>query len=451
MDNNKNNIININKEIPERFYDYVFDWNHEIYVLCGGYGSSKSYSTVCKIIFELLQTKRTVLVVRQYFSTIYESCFSLFYEVLDEMNLLTPNYGLKVARTKVVYSKSPMSFKFPNGSRIIFKGLDDPQKVKSINNISIVWIEEATEIKYAAYKEMLGRIRTPNVSLHFILTFNPVDKNNWVYQHFFIRTDENGQENIILNDEELYERKTIIKNKVYYHYSNCEDNPYLPESYIERLDEMSQYDKELYVVARLGHFGAVGTRVLPQFEVAETNREVFNAVSKLPQNAIHTGMDFGFEESFNAVINCAVDTQNRILYIFREYYKNHMTDMDTVNDEDFKKFKKYYIIADSEDPKAIAFYRQMGYRMRGAKKFPGSRLSYTRKIKRFSKIICAPQCINTIRELKYLTYAQDKDGNTIPDEFNIDPHTLSAIWYALDIVEVVDLKHNYTSKKGSIF
>ena len=86
--------------------------------------------------------------------------------------------------------------------------------------------------------------------------------------------------------------------------------------------------------------------------------------------------------------------------------------------------------------------------MRKAKKFAGSRLSYTRKIKRFKKIICAPKCINTIRELKDLTYKKDKQGNIIYDDFNIDPHTLSAIWYALDNVEVVDEKHNYNSRKG---
>lgn len=447
------NIININKEIPERFYDYVFDWEHETYILCGGYGSGKSYDTAFKIVLKCLQEKRTVLVIREYFSTIFESCFSLIYEILDDLDLLEANHGPKAVKSKVIYSKAPMMFKFPNGSRIIFKGMDDPKKIKSINNVSIVWLEEASEIKYVGYKEMLGRIRTPNVSLHFILTFNPVDKNNWCYQHFFRHTDEEGKEQIILDENELYEQKTIIQDKKYYHYSNCEDNPYLPDNYIERLDDMINYDKDLYMVARLGHFGSIGTRVLPQFEVAETNREVFDAIKKIPKypDPIHTGMDFGFEESFNAVVNCAVDNKNGILYIFREYYKNKMTDMDTVNDPEFQKFKRYYIIADSEDPKAIAFYRQMGYRMRAAKKFPGSRLSYTRKIKRFKKIICAPQCINTIRELKYLTYAQDKDGNTIPDEFNIDPHTFSAIWYALDLVDVIDLKREYKSKRGSMF
>ncbi|MBZ1195105.1 terminase large subunit, partial [Clostridioides difficile] len=47
---------------------------------------------------------------------------------------------------------------------------------------------------------------------------------------------------------------------------------------------------------------------------------------------------------------------------------------------------------------------------------------------------------HTIKELKNLTYATDKNGNLIYDEFNIDPHTFSAIWYALDGYEVSDIK-----------
>ena len=99
---NKKNIININKEIPERFYDYVFDWEHETYILCGGYGSGKSYDTAFKLILKCLQEKRTVLVIREYFSTIFESCFSLIYEILDDLDLLEANHGPKAVKSKVV-------------------------------------------------------------------------------------------------------------------------------------------------------------------------------------------------------------------------------------------------------------------------------------------------------------------------------------------------------------
>ena len=92
------------------------------------------------------------------------------------------------------------------------------------------------------------------------------------------------------------------------------------------------------------------------------------------------------------------------------------------------------------EPKTIQYYRQEGFNIYGAKKYPGSRLQNTKKMKRFKKIVCSPKCKNTIRELKDLTYATNKDGELLEDEFNIDPHTFSAIWYALDHYEVTDLK-----------
>lgn len=61
--------------------------------------------------------------------------------------------------------------------------------------------------------------------------------------------------------------------------------------------------------------------------------------------------------------------------------------------------------------------------MYGAKKYIGSRLQNTKKMKRFNKIVCSPRCKNTIRELKDLTYKKDSRGNAIYDEFNIDAHT----------------------------
>ena len=85
-------------------------------------------------------------------------------------------------------------------------------------------------------------------------------------------------------------------------------------------------------------------------------------------------------------------------------------------------------------------------------KWEGSRLANTKKIKRFKRIICSTACPNAIRELKTLTYAKKpKTEELIPDEFNIDPHTFSAIWYALDHYEVADVKEmpNHSKKGGT--
>lgn len=335
---------------------------------------------------------------------------------------------------------SPMQLMFPNGSRVIFKGMDKPGKLKSINGVSIVWLEEASEIKYDGYKELRGRLRHPTLSLHFILSTNPVGTENWVYTHFFKRVNDDGTVTVTLDDERLYKLHTIVKNGVYYHHSTADDNYFLPPSYVDTLDEMQSYDPDLYRVARLGRFGLNGIRVLPQFSIAQSHAEVMRSVRGIPNQYKFIGFDFGFETSYNAVLRLAVDDKEKVLYIYWEYYKNHMTDPETA--EELKAFglDKELITADSEDPKAIQFYRLSGFRMRGCHKFAGSRLANTKKVKRFKKIICSPLCTNTIRELNTLTYAKDSKGDLIYDEFNIDPHTFSAIWYALDNYTVADVK-----------
>lgn len=455
----------VNLEVADRFENFIFDWDYEQYLVIGGYGSGKSYHVAAKIILKCLEEKRTVLVVRDVYDTLKESCFALFKEILLNMNLMDDKQigrSNKRRLTKVIRTESPMEFRFPNGSRIIFKGMDNPEKMKSIHGVSIVWLEECSEMKFAAFEELLGRIRQPGVSLHFILSCNPIGRENWVYNHFFSTLDDEGRPVTIVDEEEFYEKRTLVCNGIYYHHSTPDDNPYLPKQYLRRLDKIKEYDKPLWVVARLGRFGASGTRVLPQFEIAENAKEFVEKVHSIPLRYHFFGFDFGFEESFNAVVSMAVDDEQKILYIYDEIYRNHIVDSRFCFLPEMNRLKKKLksvpyrssnrmLVADNEDPKAIMYYRQNGWPIRGCKnKFHGSRLSNTRKVKRFHRIICSPRCKNVIRELKYLVYARDREGNAIYDEFNIDPHTFSAIWYALDnytVADIKDLKRNSVSGK----
>lgn len=440
--------MEIEKAVNPRFENFIFDWDYSEYLLVGGYGSSKSYHIVLKLVLKALEEKRKILVIREVYDTIRESCFDLFLEILDDLGLLEHNSGRKKSK-KVRYKASPMQLNFPNGSKIIFKGMDKPGKLKSINGVSIVWLEEASEVKYAGYKELKGRLRHPTKSLHFLLSTNPVGTENWVYQHFFKRTNDDGSITTILDDQRLYKKHTIVKNGVYYHHSVVDDNMFVPESYVKTLDAMQAYDPDLYRVARLGQFGLNGVRVLPQFQVAGSHSEVMRFVNSCPSRFKFTGFDFGFETSYNAVVRMAVDDKEKVLYIYWEYYKNHMTDDKTADELIDLGLQDELIIADNEDPKAIQYYRQRGFTIRGCRKWAGSRLANTRKVKRFRRIICSPKCINTIRELSTLTYAKDSKDNLKYDEFNIDPHTFSAIWYGLDLYTVADVKDELrNSKKG---
>lgn len=467
-------MVKITKQIAPAFENFIFDWDYEQYLCIGGYGSGKSYQIAFKIILKLLQEKRKCLVVRDVYDTIHESAYSLFMEILSDMNLLsaiiiaggTNNQRLKetdkIKKPIVVPFKSPLSFYFPNGSRIIFRGMDRVDKLKSIQGISIIWIEEASEIKYEGYKELLGRMRTPSESMHLIMSCNPIGRDNWVYNRFFTNINDEGKETVILDENRFYEKKEIVVDGVYYHHSIPDDNPWLPVSYIKRLEEMRKYDYPLYIVARHGRFGATGTRVLPQIEIPRARPVFKDQIKALGEWNHYFGFDFGFEESYNAVISMAVDHTKKWLYIYDEIYMNKITDdkfallpemlklRDKINRLNALGYNKM-IIADNEDPKAIQYYRQCGFTIRGCKnKFAGSRISNTKKIKRFHKIIISPKCKNTLRELKDLTYKKDARGNVVYDQFNIDPHTFSAIWYALDMVTVADQKERTFNSRGGL-
>ena len=419
-------MLKMNKQVTvnNHFIDFIQDWNYKFYFLVGGYGSSKSYHVATKLLLKLASEKRLALVVREVYDTIRDSCFSLFEEVALRIGIYD----------HLKFKTSPMQVIFPNGSKIIFKGLDKPAKLKSINGVSIVWLEECSECKYEAYKELLGRLRHKELSNHIICSTNPVGTDNWTYSHFF-KNEENNK--IVLDDEILYENRIVKTNNTYYHHSTCEDNAFLPKSYIDELNQMREYDFDLYRVARLGHYGANGEKVLPQFKVLEHDK-VMDFANKCPSRYIKTGMDFGFVTSYNAVIQMAIDDKNKDLYIFNEYYSKGKTDDEIA--KEIEEFKNFIIIADNAEPKSIAYFNRLGYKMKACKKFAGSRLANTKKIKRFKNIYCSDKCKHTIKELKNLTYKKDRRGNIVEDEFNIDPHTFSAIWYGLDDYEVADIK-----------
>lgn len=106
--------MEVTKEVNPTFEDFIFDWDYKTYLLVGGYGSSKSYHVALKLILKLLEEKRKALIVREVFDTIRDSTYALLLEIIHDLGLEG------IIKTTV----SPLQFKFPNGSEIIFKGMD---------------------------------------------------------------------------------------------------------------------------------------------------------------------------------------------------------------------------------------------------------------------------------------------------------------------------------------
>lgn len=445
-----------NVVISPRFENYITDWDYRTYLLVGGYGSGKSYNTAIKIHLKLLQEKRTALVVRDVYDTIRDSCYKVLKEIISDMGQVETEDKRK--SNKIVFKSSPLEIVYPNGSSIIFRGLDKVEKIKSIHDVSIVWIEECSEIKFDAYMELIGRVRSYGNTLHFILTCNPVGVENWVYTTFFIKQDEKGNDIITQEPQEFYKKRTIVRYDeqgagIYYHHSVVDDNMFVNKEYVLNLEGLKKLDPQLWLVARWGRFGVAGLRVLPRFVVAKDAQVFKNAVYSISSKYHFFGFDFGFEESYNALVSCCVDDKNKILYIYDEVYMNQITDDLFSRRDDVQAVNRRAkrcgksIIGDSAEPKTIKYYRQQGFNIKKSTKYAGSRLENTKKIKRFRLIVCSPKCKNAIRELKNLTYKKDSHGNVICDEFNIDSHTFSALWYALDHYTVADIKEQAANSR----
>lgn len=420
--------------INDHFINAVFNWDYQQYLFIGGYGSSKSDNAFVKLILKCLEEPgRVALVVRRHKTSLRNSSYSLCKKIIKRMN----------AEHLITFYDSRLEAVFSNGSRIIYTGIDDPEKIKSVDNISIVVCEEASEISYSVFSELLGRIRHMELSNHFILMTNPVGYNNWLYKHFFKRkiVDNDGNEiiNVVLDDEELYRKREIIHNNVYYHHSIVDDNAFVPEDYKKRLDDMKNYDPDKYRIGRLGRFGLTGVRLFPQFKKLSPDK----IESEINNKALsfYSGLDFGFITSYNAYVYIAVDMKNRDLYILEEYYSKDKTNDEIADDLDKLNIKNRLITADSAEPKTIAYLKKRGFKIRPCKKYNGSKLANIKKIKMFRNIYCSTKCRNVIEELEDLSFQLDRDGNIIEDKLSIDAHTLDAIAYALDNVKLVDIKH----------
>lgn len=225
-----------------KFYPLLLDYSHRWECYMGSAGSSKSYFITQKIIVRCCREKIKVLVCRRYGSTIRNTCFSLFKDILAKWQL-TPYVKIR---------ETDFNIKFPNGSEIIFTGLDEETKLLSLNDIGAIFIEECYEVPKPIVEQLNIRLRgsTPNQQIY--LAFNPISKSHWLYDFC-----------------EVNPPSSFI-----YTHSTYKDNPFLSQQYIEALEEMEKRNPAKYRVYGLGEWG-VDTEGLV---ITNWRKENFNAM-----------------------------------------------------------------------------------------------------------------------------------------------------------------------------
>lgn len=389
-------INNVEKWILPVYRHDIFDYSNRINVFYGGAGSGKSYYVAQKMILKALQSKRRVLVIRKVDRTIKHSIWALFKELLYE-------YMPQVIKN---INKTDKEITLINESEIVFKGLDDPEKVKSIQGFTDIIIEEATEITLDDFDQLDLRLRSLKPNNQIYLMFNPVSKANWVYKYFFIEKPNNC---MILH-------------------SRYTDNPYLPDDYVQSLNDMKERNPAYYKIYALGEFATLDKLVFPHITVRLISEEEKNGF-------FWAGMDFGYTNDPTAISWGYYKPKTKTLLITGEYEKTGMTNDKVAEVLKSLGLSKERVVADSAEQKSIAEIKKMGIkRIKSAEKGPGSVLNGIDKLQRCD-IIIDERCIKTIEEFENYTWVKDKKtGEYINEPVDLFNHHIDAIRYGIQTV-----------------
>lgn len=391
-------IKNPSRVFNKHIYDKLTDYSTFTEIHYGGASSGKSHGVIQKVVFKSLQAwkyPRKVLFLRKVGSSVYDSIFEDVKQCLEAWGLL--------GACKV--NNSAYRIELPNGAQFIFKGLDNPEKIKSIKGISDVVMEEASEFTLDDYTQLTLRLRDkkhPNKQIY--LMFNPVSKVNWVYNAFFVKKPKN----------------TVIYQTTY------KDNRFLDEVTKENIEELAERNEAYYKIYALGEFATLDKLVFPKYKKQLLNKE---ELKHLPSDF---GLDYGFINDPSAFMHVKVDEENKRLYILEEYVKKGLTNDKIAEAIKALGYSKEIIRADSAEKKSNQELRNLDIpRVIDVIKGPGSVMQGIQYILQY-EIIVDERCVKTIEELENYTWKKDKATNEyINEPVDSYNHCLDAVRYAV--------------------
>ncbi|GAB0253456.1 PBSX family phage terminase large subunit [Staphylococcus pseudintermedius] len=402
------------KVFNKNIFEILFNYDYFTEVHYGGGSSGKSHGVIQKVVLKALKDweyPRRILWLRKVQSTIKDSLFEDVKECLI-------NYGIW---DMCLWNKTDNKVELPNGAVFLFKGLDNPEKIKSIKGVSDIVMEEASEFTLNDYTQLTLRLRERKHKLKQIfLMFNPVSKLNWVYKYFF----EHGKPM----------KGVLIRQSSY------KDNKFLDDMTRDNLELLATRNPAYYKIYALGEFATLDKLVFPKYEKRIISDK---EVGHLPS---YFGLDFGYVNDPSAFIHVKIDSDNKKLYVMSEYVKKGMLNNEiaqVINDLGYSKEK---ITADSAEQKSIMEIKANGIdRIVPAMKGKDSVMAGIQFISQFD-IVIDERCYKTIEEFDNYTWKKDK--NT--DEYYNEPvdtynHCIDALRYAVEAL-TIQKKHQKKDK-----
>ncbi|MEI1777596.1 PBSX family phage terminase large subunit [Staphylococcus aureus] len=408
--NKPSNVFNRN------IFEILTNYDNFTEVHYGGGSSGKSHGVIQKVVLKALQDwkyPRRILWLRKVQSTIKDS---LFEDVKDCLI----NFGIW---DMCLWNKTDNKVELPNGAVFLFKGLDNPEKIKSIKGISDIVMEEASEFTLNDYTQLTLRLRErKHVNKQIFLMFNPVSKLNWVYKYFF----EHGEpmENVMIRQ------------------SSYRDNKFLDEMTRQNLELLANRNPAYYKIYALGEFATLDKLVFPKYEKRIISDK---EVGHLPS---YFGLDFGYVNDPSAFIHVKIDNNNKKLYVISEYVKKGMLNNEiaqVINDLGYSKEK---ITADSAEQKSIMEIKTNGIdRIVSAMKGKDSVMAGIQFVSQFD-IVIDERCYKTIEEFDNYTWKKDKNtGEYYNEPVDTYNHCIDALRYAVEVL-TIQKKHQKKDKNA---
>ena len=386
--------LNLKKsQFTPKFFPLLLDYSHRWEVYMGSAGSAKSYFITQKLIVRACKEPIKILVCRRYGSTIRNTCFSLFKEILSKWKLLP---FVKIRETD-------FNIRFSNGSEIIFIGLDEETKLLSLNGIGAIFIEEAYEVPKPIVEQLNLRLRGKTQNQQIIMAFNPISANHW-----------------------LKEFCDNPPSSFMFVHSTYKDNPFLNAEYIQQLEELYVRNPAKARVFCDGEWGVDAEGLV----ITNWSKEEFDAMELAAAGLEHrAGIDLGWVDK-TAIIDSLYDAANKTIYVFNEFYKSGCQLSDIAFALGEMNLKKTKVFVDSAEPRSIQFFRNEGFNTVPCSKGKDS-VKAGLMFLQDCKIIVHPKCHNFITELENFSYIKSKQTGEWTEETTHEwSHAIDACRYA---------------------
>lgn len=384
--------MEVNVQIPEAFGFLFQPMRYK--VAYGGRGRGASWSYARALVTMASYNKLRILCTREYQNSIKDSVYKI---LVDQIDLLGMNDYYNINKTEIA-SKC--------GSEFLFKGLQHPLEIKSIEGIDIVWLEEAQNVSEESWKFLIPTIRKENSEIW--VSMNTGEITDPTYQRFVINKPDN----------------CVSKLLTY------RDNPYFPETLKREMEYCKKVDYDAYLHIWEGlPLKLSESLVFKHKFVVEDFESPFDA-------KYYYGADWGFANDPIALIRCFIKDEE----LFIDYeacgvgveFEEIPQLFDSVPGS-----RNHEIPADSSRPETISYVRRQGFAVKACRKVATTKAGFVQDgisfIKKFKMIHIHTRCKHTKDEFEHYSFKTDKKtGEVLPilvDSFN---HCVDSLRYALE-------------------